>query len=267
MTDPVWYYARGDVEKGPLSTAQMRALAAAGKIRPEDLVWKEGMETWVPASEMPDLFPAGAAKTNGTEIAAEAGEGQPVERQPSWAAPSGGATTGFLNRRQIGQFAALMGFCTALLCRGCEELSDRHVARLQAALTIAQARHEAEWDGRQRQLTERLAPLEAAATRTPKDQEQLRQLQTQASQLQVERERAERYVRDTQWSQLEMAAELADAESDQAAYWRGVCFVVGTVVLAGGLLLMASDSDGAQRWMSLAALLVLLYAVYSGAAF
>ena len=32
MTDPVWYYARGDVEKGPLSIAQMRALAAAGKI-------------------------------------------------------------------------------------------------------------------------------------------------------------------------------------------------------------------------------------------
>ena len=261
MTDPVWYYARGDVEKGPLSIAQMRALAAAGKIRPEDLVWKEGMETWVPASETADLFPTGTAKTTDKERSAETSEAQTAERRTQWesqqARPAGGL---HLNRRHIGQLAALLGFCTALFCRGCDDLADRHVARLQAAVTIAEQRHQAEWDGRQRVLAERMAPIEASAKRTKEQDEQQRQLQAQMSDLQRERERSERYLRETRWNSLKMAAELAEAEGETAAYWRGMTLVLGTLVLTAGLLTMAYSSDGAEHWMSLAALIVLLHA-------
>lgn len=268
MTEPVWYYAHGDVEKGPLSTAQMRALAAAGKIRPEDLVWKEGMETWVPAGEAADLFPAGGMKPDGGERPPESGETQPAQRRGNWEAElSRSASAAHANRRRIGHLAALLGFCTALLCRGCDELSDRYAARQQATVTIAQQRHQAEWDERQRTLAERLAPLEANAKRTREQDDQLRQLQSQIAELQAERERSERYLRETQWNALRVAAELAEAHAETAGYWRSLALVAGTLVLTAGLLTLACSSEGAEHWMSLAALTVLLYAVYSGTAF
>ena len=62
MSDPIWYYARGESEQGPISSAQIKALAATGALRRDDLVWKEGMENWLPASDIDELFPNGSKK-------------------------------------------------------------------------------------------------------------------------------------------------------------------------------------------------------------
>jgi hypothetical protein len=43
---------------GPFSTAQLRALAAAGRLRPTDCVWKAGMAQAVPVTKVKNLFPA-----------------------------------------------------------------------------------------------------------------------------------------------------------------------------------------------------------------
>ena len=43
---------------GPFSTAQLRALATAGRLRPTDAVWKEGMAKAVLATKVKNLFPA-----------------------------------------------------------------------------------------------------------------------------------------------------------------------------------------------------------------
>lgn len=52
-----YFYARGESQRGPFSAAQMRGLAAAGHIRPTDLVWKEkGSSRRVQASKVRTLF-------------------------------------------------------------------------------------------------------------------------------------------------------------------------------------------------------------------
>jgi hypothetical protein len=43
---------------GPFSTTQLRALAAAGRLRPTDAVWKEGMVQAVLATKVKNLFPS-----------------------------------------------------------------------------------------------------------------------------------------------------------------------------------------------------------------
>jgi hypothetical protein len=57
MSDSVWYYAQNDQERGPVSAAELRSLAAAGKLRGSDLVWKEGMEVWTAAAQVKGLLP------------------------------------------------------------------------------------------------------------------------------------------------------------------------------------------------------------------
>ncbi len=51
-----WYYARDGQRHGPVPEEELRQLAAAGKVRPADLIWKEGMTEWVPARSVQRLF-------------------------------------------------------------------------------------------------------------------------------------------------------------------------------------------------------------------
>jgi hypothetical protein len=53
-----WFYARDGQQRGPLSVDQLKQMAFAGKLAPTDLVWQQGMASWVAAHSVRDLFPA-----------------------------------------------------------------------------------------------------------------------------------------------------------------------------------------------------------------
>jgi hypothetical protein len=55
-----WFYAKGGQTNGPVSEGEFRNLINLGGVGPDDLVWKEGMPAWQPASAIPGLvFPPG----------------------------------------------------------------------------------------------------------------------------------------------------------------------------------------------------------------
>ena len=58
MSPVEWYYSQGDKQQGPASPAEIKALADGGRLLPEDLVWREGMEEWIPARKVKGLFGA-----------------------------------------------------------------------------------------------------------------------------------------------------------------------------------------------------------------
>ena len=58
-----WYYLLDGEQRGPVSGGELKQLAAAGKLRPNDKVKKEGMPGWVAASQVKGLFPPTAAET------------------------------------------------------------------------------------------------------------------------------------------------------------------------------------------------------------
>ena len=53
----VWYYQDGDKQRGPVTWAELRRMAAEGELSPEDRVWGEGMAGWQAAKLIPSLFP------------------------------------------------------------------------------------------------------------------------------------------------------------------------------------------------------------------
>lgn len=52
----MWYYIHEGRQYGPVSGAEIKKLAAGGQLLPTDLVWKDGMPEWVPASRIKGLF-------------------------------------------------------------------------------------------------------------------------------------------------------------------------------------------------------------------
>ncbi len=57
MAESLWYYADGGGQVGPVPWEQLWRLAQAGTIRPDQLVWTDGMEQWQPAASVPTLLP------------------------------------------------------------------------------------------------------------------------------------------------------------------------------------------------------------------
>lgn len=55
-----WYYAHNGQQHGPVAAADLKQAADAGQLYPMDLVWKEGLANWVPASSIKGLFSAAA---------------------------------------------------------------------------------------------------------------------------------------------------------------------------------------------------------------
>jgi hypothetical protein len=61
MSDASWHYARDGVQHGPASDAEIHRLLQSGQLRPDDLLWRDGMAQWQPASRVPEFAIAQAA--------------------------------------------------------------------------------------------------------------------------------------------------------------------------------------------------------------
>jgi hypothetical protein len=55
----LYYYVRNHERFGPVTSDQLKELAASGELRPDDLLWKAGMEKAEPAARFKGLFPQG----------------------------------------------------------------------------------------------------------------------------------------------------------------------------------------------------------------
>ena len=71
-----WYYAENNERRGPVEDAAFDAMVRAGSIRPDMLVWREGMANWAPFAEA-GYRPAAAVPppTGATPAAAGAAPG------------------------------------------------------------------------------------------------------------------------------------------------------------------------------------------------
>ena len=57
---------------------------------------------------------------------------------------------------------------------------------------------------------------------------------------------------------------MPDATADNQiwGFWRELVFLLGTLALAAALLFVGHTSEGAERWMCLVGLAIILYSVY-----
>ena len=52
-----WFYMKDGLEVGPVDTSELKRIAACGQLSPSDMIWREGLEAWIPASKAKGLFP------------------------------------------------------------------------------------------------------------------------------------------------------------------------------------------------------------------
>lgn len=50
-----WWYAEKEKKSGPLDVEELKQLLQSGKINPNTMLWREGMDTWQPFAEIDEL--------------------------------------------------------------------------------------------------------------------------------------------------------------------------------------------------------------------
>jgi WD40 repeat protein len=78
-----WYYKLDGVVRGPVPAAELRRLAAAGKLGPADVVRRDDMEKWLPAGQVKGLFTAPVAATTAGGEAPVPVPARPVAARPA----------------------------------------------------------------------------------------------------------------------------------------------------------------------------------------
>ena len=260
MSDSVWYYARGDQEKGPITTVQIKALAGAGKLQQDDFVWKEGMENWVPAGEVSGLFAAKpVSDTNSrSELPATQNQVRPQPRTKQAAQPEIDEQT-----RSISRFVFAIGLLLALLSRGCDTLSDRNVTRREALAETTRKDFQNDWDEKRQKIRSEQQQLQAKPNRNNIDSQRLQVLSAAAIELDSERTKEERILELGKWREADLAASNAATSDRIWGYWRHLTLLFATVLLALSLLGLAYSSDGPERWISFILLVVIIYSLFA----
>src|SRR3954451_23112913 len=72
-----WYYAKAGKQFGPITSAELKRMAQAGELVPDDLVFQEGGTQWVSASTVKGLF-----NSSGTGVRSLAAARPDPDREP-----------------------------------------------------------------------------------------------------------------------------------------------------------------------------------------
>ncbi|MBX9682071.1 MAG: DUF4339 domain-containing protein [Gemmataceae bacterium] len=81
----LWYYSSNGKQMDPVPMSELQRLAANGSLKQSDLVWKDGMASWVKASTVNGLFVASASPSASAIVPAKASAAAPAKSRATLA--------------------------------------------------------------------------------------------------------------------------------------------------------------------------------------
>jgi hypothetical protein len=191
----------------------------------------------------------------------------PAPAQPQARAPA--AAPGFTIEplrygRIIGQPLLLLGLVLVLGARGCESVGSRGVARKQALAEAAPARFQHEWDRQRQDIESERDAIRAGGALSANDQDRLDRLDEKLKTLNDDMRKEQGKLRTGRWAELQYTASQASANNLMWSYWRESAFVFGSVLFTVGLLAVGFTGQGADRWICLIMLAIIVYSLYIG---
>lgn len=77
MESPIWHLCRSGLTYGPYTTSQLREWLGSGRVTPEDLIWRDGIEGWQQLARLEYILPESEQKA-----ASDASPDQPDSDKP-----------------------------------------------------------------------------------------------------------------------------------------------------------------------------------------
>ncbi len=180
----------------------------------------------------------------------------------------------------LGKPALLFGLVLVILGRGCDATGMRSVSRTDAQYRQAQILFDLEWDAK-------LATVSLKSTKKQKERDELSKDDTQreknkdkieaiGKELKTLGEEYQKLAEDKRslrsenevitWKPLREASLKASNGHRVWSYYYEIAFILGTVILVLGLLIVAFAGEGAERWVAYIMMAIITFSIYVGGA-
>jgi hypothetical protein len=201
-----------------------------------------------------------------TAAGSELGQPPVLAPPPGFTAPlrTPGARTAFwpANGLYVGRPLVLLGLLLVLGARGCDALGKRAVEGARARDSLAQKQFDDAWQEKQQKLEDQRKRFLDAGAGTEESRKELSRIEEQITKLGEDRQKEKTALEKGQWRDQQIKARDAAAKNQLSAYWRECAFVLGTIGLAFGLMIVSWSAQGAERWVSLIMLAIITFSVY-----
>lgn len=279
MSEKIWFFARGDTEHGPVTAKHIKALAESGKLRGDDLVWREGMADWTLAGEVSEIFegdspalidstdlPDSTQATNSSdERLPKKSDGSPT--LPELAGrPALSRKKNLLPVRDLGIGCVIGGVMLAFLAKGCDISHAQYAANLRTRTAYASATFENAWAAKRKQLEQRQQTLadQVAQDENPLNRQQLQQVEAELASWENDKSAAQGELETGEWARSRQLAGDATVTYQTFSFYRFLVFFVGSFVLLAGLSLVSLRGVGPERWICLGLLAFAIYSLFIG---
>jgi|HubBroStandDraft_6_1064221.scaffolds.fasta_scaffold596600_2 hypothetical protein len=170
--------------------------------------------------------------------------------------------------RWTGRPLVAFGLLMVLLSKGCDAINLHAAARASAAATAAVQQYDEDQQFKESALQNEIDGLRPRDDAKPEerraDDRKREELRKQLHEYQVESAKDRRSKESGEWHDLRTAARLAKWTFAVNSYWHELFFLFSASVLVLGLLIVGWFAEGAERWMGLAMLAVIIYSLFAG---
>jgi len=166
------------------------------------------------------------------------------------------------NSLYLGRPLVMLGLLLVLGARGCDALGKRNVEGAKARELLAEKKFEDTWDEKRGKIEDRIKRLSDAETSTEESSKELSKAREELSKLRDDQQKEKAALGRGAWRDLKIKARDAAAKNQISAYWRECTFILGTILLAFGLMIVSWSAQGAERWISLIILAIITFSLY-----
>ena len=273
--DSLWYYSRENQKRGPVTSSEIHRLAQRKKIAPEDLVWCDGMEKWVPARTIRGMFPEdddGGLLTDMFEGPQAKELETPREDSERDYPPSLDQVSDFgLNdqpleqagrygiefARKYGRTLIAIGFLSLILLQGCETAGTRNVQRVESNFDLEQQKFSDRFDPQIAGIESEMYQLQGLPALKLDQQNRLSERNQALNTLRAERAAELARLESGSWSKLRLSVHESRANFSVWSYYRQILVVAMSLTLAIGLFGRFHAGQPAERWLAIALLSML----------
>jgi len=164
-----------------------------------------------------------------------------------------------------GYLATILGLLLVVSMRGCKSFSALESQYAESRLRLEKAQFDQLWRDRRNRLNEQLKLLEDDELLTAEEKERQRaDIRSKLTELSGDRAQAEQSRQVGLWQDLEDQRINALARHGMRLYWYEFWFWIGAAGLAVGLFAVGINGRGAQRWVCLTLLALLVLMVFGG---
>ncbi len=162
------------------------------------------------------------------------------------------------------QAILMLGLMLVLCARGCDTLGNREAARLQAKAKLAKDQFNDTFETRRSSIQAQIEDLNNKKDSSKEDNTRVKELREKLSDIEKDRTKQSKEKTTGEWRSMEIDARDAAANNVMSAYWRELLFVFGTAIFSLGLLALGFNGQGAERWICLSMLAIIVFSLYVG---